>query len=264
MTESILSITDLNVAITPAQGEPFGVLQDVSLSIARGTTLGIVGESGSGKTMLLRAIMDLLPPRATRTWSEIQFDGVDVTDAFGRERLPISMVFQDPLTSFDPLRRIGAHLTEVVTRFQGVWGREARARAAVALAQVGLPDPERVLRQYPHELSGGMRQRVMIAMTLLSEPELIVADEPTTALDATIQAQILALFAALQRERGLTIMVVTHDLGVVAALCDRVIVMQAGRVVESGTVARVFEDPQDPYTRELLAALPEWQERGGA
>lgn len=253
---SALAVTDLNVRIPQADGSEAHILKDVSVAVEAGHVLGIVGESGSGKTMLLRSLMKILPPKSIRTWESIEFDNRDVTATFDRERLPLSMVFQDPLTSFNPLRKIGGHLVEVVKRFQGVGGKEARLRAAVALDQVGIPAPERVLGQYPHELSGGMRQRCMIAMALLAEPEILVADEPTTALDATIQAQILSLLASLCRERGLTIMIVTHDLGVVAALCDQVAVMKDGRVVETGSVESVFTSPQDPYTKKLLAAIP--------
>lgn len=253
---SMLSIDKLNVEIPLADGSVAHILHDVSVSVERGEVLGIVGESGSGKTMLLRSLMKILPQRAVPTWGSITFDDRDVTATFDRERLPLSMVFQDPLTSFNPLRKIGGHLVEVVKRFQGVSGGEARDRAAAALDQVGIPSPRRVLGQYPHELSGGMRQRAMIAMALLAEPELLVADEPTTALDATIQAQILSLLASLRDERGLTIMIVTHDLGVVAALCDRVVVMKDGVVVESGTVDEVFHDPQNDYTKKLLTAIP--------
>lgn len=256
MTDEMLSVSALNVDIVSSKGDRTPILKDVSFAVNRGETLGVVGESGSGKTMLLRSIMDILPLGAERSWERISFAGTDVTASFGSTRLPVSMVFQDPLTSFNPLRRIGHHLDEVVTRFQRVRGAEARRRTVDALAQVGVPDAERVATQYPHELSGGLRQRAMIAMALLSHPEVLVADEPTTALDATIQAQILALLSRLRAERGLTTVIVTHDLGVVAALCDRLLVMKDGRIVETGNVDRVFADPQHPYTQELLAALP--------
>ncbi len=253
---TLLSISNLNVSITQPDGSVAHILHDVSVGVDRGEVLGIVGESGSGKTMLLRSLMKILPPRAVATMDALTFDDRDALATFERERLPLSMVFQDPLTSFNPLRKIGGHLTEVVKRFQGASGGAARVRAAAALDQVGIPHPKRVLGQYPHELSGGMRQRVMIAMALLSEPEVLVADEPTTALDATIQAQILSLLSSLRESRGLTIIVVTHDLGVVAALCDRVVVMKDGRVVETGPVEQVFADPQNAYTKSLLASIP--------
>ena len=253
---SLLSVSNLNVRIPQPDGSAAHILHDVSVAVDRGEVLGIVGESGSGKTMLLRSLMRILPARTDVTMDALTFDDRDVLPTFGRERLPLSMVFQDPLTSFNPLRKIGGHLTEVVKRFQKVSGPPARTRAAAALDQVGIPHPKRVMNQYPHELSGGMRQRVMIAMALLSEPEVLVADEPTTALDATIQAQILSLLSSLREQRGLTIMIVTHDLGVVAALCDRVVVMKDGRVVETGPVDEVFAAPQNEYTKTLLAAIP--------
>ncbi|MDL5352549.1 ABC transporter ATP-binding protein [Microbacterium sp. zg-YB36] len=253
----LLSIRGLTVDIgSPgAKTAPVRVLHDIDLDVPRGGIVGIVGESGSGKTMLLRALMDILPERTSRTWS-ISFDGRDVTAGFGRPRLPVAMVFQDPMTSFDPLTRIGAHLVEVARRSQGVGRREGRARALDALAAVRLPRPERVFDQYPHELSGGMRQRAMVAMALLADPQLLVADEPTTALDATIQIELLALLRRLQAERDLTVLIVTHDLGVVAALCDDVVVMKDGRIVERAPAVDLFARPGHAYTRALLADAP--------
>ncbi len=229
------------------------VLDGQTLEVERGGILGIVGESGSGKTMLLRAIMGILPVGATRTW-DAHFDGRPVAAG---ERLPAAMVFQDPMTSFNPLARIGAHLVEVAQRHRRVSRAEAKRLAIDALGAVRVPDPERVFGRYPHELSGGLRQRAMIAMSLLADPQLLLADEPTTALDATVQAEILALLRQLQRERDLTIVVVTHDLGVVAALCDDVAVMKDGAIVERGRVDDVFSGPQHPYTASLLAAAPD-------
>ncbi|MDQ7878722.1 ABC transporter ATP-binding protein [Microbacterium sp. QXD-8] len=252
----LLSVEGLDVELSGRTGGRVRVLDDVSFRVPRGRVVGIVGESGSGKTMLLRALMGILPEGATREWRQVLLDGRDVTTAMSRERLPAAMVFQDPMTSFNPLVRIGAHLTEVAQRFQRVGRRQATALAREALVAVRIPDPDRVLSRYPHELSGGMRQRAMIAMALLARPELLLADEPTTALDATIQAQILALLRTLQAERSLTVLIVTHDLAVVAAVCDEVLVMKDGRIVESGEVDRVFREPQHAYTRELLDAAP--------
>ena len=252
----LLSVEGLDVDLPGRTGGRVRVLDDVSFEVPRGRVVGIVGESGSGKTMLLRALLDILPDGATREWRRIVLDGRDITAAASSERLPAAMVFQDPMTSFNPLVRIGAHLTEVARRFQRVGRRQATALAREALVAVRIPDPDRVLSRYPHELSGGMRQRAMIAMALLAQPELLLADEPTTALDATIQAQILALLRALQAERALTVLIVTHDLAVVAAVCDDVLVMKDGRIVESGDVDRVFREPRHPYTRELLDAAP--------
>ena len=255
-TDVLLSVSGLDVDLPGRTGGRVRVLDDVSFEVPRGRVVGIVGESGSGKTMLLRALLDILPEKATRTWRRVDLDGQDVTASLPRRRLPAAMVFQDPMTSFDPLVRIGTHLTEVVQRFQRVGRRQAESLAREALVAVRIPDPDRVLSRYPHELSGGMRQRAMIAMALLAQPELLLADEPTTALDATIQAQILALLRTLQSERALTVLIVTHDLAVVAAVCDEVLVMKDGRIVESGAVDRVFAEPRHPYTRELLDAAP--------
>jgi ABC-type dipeptide/oligopeptide/nickel transport system ATPase component len=255
--EVLLGMTGLAVDLPGRTGGRVRVLDHVSFEIPRGRIVGVVGESGSGKTMLLRSLLDILPDRAERSWRSVVLDGEDVTATFGSRRLPAAMIFQDPMTSFNPLVRIGGHLTEVARRFQGVGGREARTLAREALAAVRIPDPDRVLGRFPHELSGGLRQRAMIAMALLAQPELLLADEPTTALDATIQAQILALLRTLQRERALTVLIVTHDLGVVAAMCDEVLVMKDGRIVESGPVDRVFGEPRHPYTRSLLDAAPD-------
>lgn len=252
----LLRVDGLHVDLPGRTGGRVTVLDDVSFEVPRGRVVGIVGESGSGKTMLLRALMGILPDGAARRWDHVELDGRDVTETLPRHRLPAAMVFQDPMTSFNPLVRIGGHLTEVARRFQKAGRREATALAREALAAVRIPDPDRVLSRYPHELSGGMRQRAMIAMALLARPELLLADEPTTALDATIQAQILALLRTLQAERALTVLIVTHDLGVVAAVCDDVLVMKDGRIVEAGDVERVFRAPQHPYTRELLDAAP--------
>jgi len=252
----LLSVDGLDVDLPGRTGGRVKVLEDVTFEVPRGRVVGIVGESGSGKTMLLRALMGILPDGAERDWRRVLLRGEDVTRTLARRRLPAAMVFQDPMTSFNPLVRIGGHLAEVAQRFQKVGRRQAQGLAREALIAVRIPDPDRVLSRYPHELSGGMRQRAMIAMALLAQPELLLADEPTTALDATIQAQILALLRTLQAERSLTVLIVTHDLGVVAAVCDDVMVMKDGRIVESGEVERVFAEPQHPYTRELLDAAP--------
>ncbi len=252
----LLEVDGLTVDLPGRTGGRVRVLEDVSFQVPRGRVVGIVGESGSGKTMLLRSLLDLLPAGADRSWDRVVLDGADITSELPRRRLPAAMVFQDPMTSFNPLVRIGGHLTEVAQRFQRLGRREATALARDALVAVRIPDPDRVLSRYPHELSGGMRQRAMIAMALLAQPELLLADEPTTALDATIQAQILALLRTLQAERALTVLIVTHDLGVVAAVCDDVLVMKDGRIVETGPVDRVFAEPQHPYTKMLLAAAP--------
>jgi ABC-type dipeptide/oligopeptide/nickel transport system ATPase component len=202
-------------------------------------------------------------PSATRPPTPPRHPGLDPGSPRAT-RLPVSMIFQDPMTSLNPVRRIGYHLVEVIRRFQGATGGKAKQLGIDALAQVGINDPARRFRQYPHELSGGMRQRVMIAMALLAKPSLLIADEPTTALDVTVQAQILDLITELRRETGLAVALVTHDLGVVAGTCDRVAVMCRGRVVEVGTTDEIFYDPQHPYTRALLAAAPGTDVAGGS
>lgn len=250
---SLLRIDGLTIDL-PARERTFRVIDGQTLEVPSGAIVGIVGESGSGKTMLLRSIKGILPEGATASWERFEFDGAPVADTAS---LPTAMIFQDPMTSFDPLMRIGAHLVEVARRRRRIGRRAAKAAAIAALAAVRIPDPERVFGRFPHELSGGLRQRAMIAMSLLADPQLLLADEPTTALDATVQAEILALLAQLREERGLTIVIVTHDLGVVAALCDTVAVMKDGAIVERGSVDEVFAAPHDPYTRALLAAAPD-------
>ena len=280
----VLRVAGLTVDIPNRDGVPVRVLHDVDFTVGRGEIVGVVGESGSGKTMLMRSVIDILPETALRTWNECEVDGVDRTlrvapDAPRRwsslarpelvegsrpgDRLPVSMIFQDPMTSLNPVRRIGYHLTEVIRRFQGVTGGKARELGIAALDQVGINDPARRFRQYPHELSGGMRQRVMIAMALLARPSLLIADEPTTALDVTVQAQILDLITELRHQTGLAVALVTHDLGVVAGTCDRVAVMCRGRVVEVGTTDEVFYAARHPYTQALLAAAPGTDVAGG-
>ncbi|MDR1152111.1 MAG: ABC transporter ATP-binding protein [Bifidobacteriaceae bacterium] len=251
--ENVLEVAGLSVDIVGRRGERRRIVRDVNLAVARGEVLGIVGESGSGKTMTLRANLSLLPDAARRRWTTCQIAGVP---GGRRERWPVAMVFQDPMTSLNPLRPVGFHLTEVVARFQGVGKARARQAAVAALERVGIDDPARRFRQYPHELSGGMRQRTMIAMALLARPALLFADEPTTALDVTVQAQILDVIRQVNRDDGLSVVLVTHDLGVVAEMCHRVAVMWEGRVVEEATVDEIFYDPRHPYTVGLLNAMP--------
>ncbi|MCA0253104.1 MAG: ABC transporter ATP-binding protein [Actinobacteria bacterium] len=260
----VLRVAGLTVDIPNRDGVAVRVLHDVDFTVGHGEIVGVVGESGSGKTMLMRSVVDILPETAIRTWTACEVDGVDRTTRSRGDRLPVSMIFQDPMTSLNPVRRIGYHLVEVIRRFQGVTGGRARQLGIEALDQVGIDDPARRFRQYPHELSGGMRQRVMIAMALLAKPSLLIADEPTTALDVTVQAQILDLITDLRREARLAVALVTHDLGVVAGTCDRVAVMCRGRVVEVGTTDEIFYDPQHPYTRALLAAAPGTEAAGGS
>ncbi len=259
--EEVLSVDDLRVSF-PARngsGANFNAVDGVSLSLARGETLGIVGESGSGKTMLALSAMGLVPKPGRITSGSItlrnrRIDDLgerDLCDLRGRE---IGMVFQDPMTSLNPVRRVGALLVEAIRRHNKVGKDEARCRALDALRAVGIPSPEARLRAYPHELSGGLRQRVMIALALVNHPPVIIADEPTTALDTTIQAQILGLLR--ERLSDAALILITHDLGVAAELCDRIAVMYYGRIVEAGSAESILSRPRHPYTAGLLAAVP--------
>nr|WP_069462936.1 ABC transporter ATP-binding protein [Actinacidiphila rubida] len=257
----VLEIDGLTVDFRLDTGTVHAV-RDVSLSLAQGETLAVVGESGSGKTATALSVLRLNPqPPAVYTGGRILFGGRDLLRVpdrdLGRIRgQDIAMVFQDPMTSLDPLRRVGVQVAEVLRHHQGLSRTDAHAAAVEALDEVGIPDPERRFRQYPHELSGGLRQRVMIAGALVGRPRVLIADEPTTALDVTVQRQILDLLVSLQQRHGMAVLLITHDLGVVAETADRVAVMHHGRVVETGDVLDVFHRPADDYTRQLLAATP--------
>ncbi|WP_037501104.1 ABC transporter ATP-binding protein [Solirubrobacter soli] len=239
---------------------PIGtVLHDVSLTIAAGEAVGLVGESGSGKSMTARAIARLLPRGATATGA-VAFEGRDISALKGRAlrdyRTDVAMVFQDPRAHVNPVRTIGDFMGEALRTLRGVDRQAARRRAVTALAEVGIEDGERRLGQYPHELSGGLLQRVMIATMLLTEPRLLLADEPTTALDVTTQAEVMAILDELRRDRGLALLFITHDLELAGAVCDRTAVMYAGRIVETRESARLHEDPLHPYTASLATARP--------
>jgi len=234
-------------------------VDQVDLKILPGQTLGIVGESGCGKTMLSRAILQLLPKKA-KLGGRVMFDGQDLTklDAESLRKLrgrSLAVVFQDPMTSLNPVLTIGSQLIETIQQHLGLDTAAARQRSLKLLAEVGIPAPEQRLKQYPHQLSGGMRQRVAIAIALSCEPKLLIADEPTTALDVTIQAQILDLLAREQRSRHMTMIIITHDLGVVAETADETLVMYAGQIMERGTTDQVFSHPQHPYTWGLLTSV---------
>lgn len=237
-------------------------VRGVSLSVAAGETLAVVGESGSGKSATALSAMRLNPePPCVYAGGRVLLDGRDVLALSERELRKvrgagISMVFQDPMTSLDPLQRVGAQVAEGLRLHGGHSRAEARLAALTALDEVGIPDPEQRYRQYPHELSGGLRQRVMIASALVARPRVLIADEPTTALDVTVQRQILELLVTLQRRHGMAVLLITHDLGVVAETADRVAVMRHGEVVETGDVDQVFARPAAQYTRDLLAATP--------
>ena len=256
----ILEVEGLSVAI-PVPAGTLRPVQEVGFRVTRGHTLAIVGESGCGKSLTSLALMNLLPPRAERTAGRLALDGQDLLGLSEREMADIrgnrmSMIFQEPMTSLNPAYTVGDQLVEAVRRHRRTSVAAARDRAVRLLEKVGMTGAEGRLRQYPHQLSGGLRQRVMIAMALMCEPDLIIADEPTTALDVTIQAQILHLLADLQREFETGLILITHDLGVVARLCDRVAVMYAGQIVEEGTAREIFQTPAHPYTRGLLDCIP--------
>jgi oligopeptide/dipeptide ABC transporter ATP-binding protein len=235
----------------------------VSFTVHAGEVLGIVGESGCGKSVTSLSIMQLIPrpPGELVEGSSIRFKGEELIGA-GEKRLralrgdDIAMIFQEPMTSLNPVHRVGDQIAEVLRLHRGMSRRQARERAVEMLHLVGIPNAEERVAAYPHSLSGGQRQRVMIAMSLACEPELLIADEPTTALDVTIQAQILDLLAELRARLGMAVILITHDLGIVAEVCDRVVVMYAGQVVEQGTVEQIFNDPRHPYTEGLLEAVP--------
>jgi oligopeptide transport system ATP-binding protein len=257
----VLDVRDLRVTFRTAHGLVRAV-DGVTLELQEGETLGLVGESGSGKSVTNLALMGLVPcPPGHIAAERLAVAGTELRGltprALRRVRgRDVAMIFQDPMTSLNPLLTIGRQLTEVLEVHGLARGREARRRAAAGLADVGIPAPERRLAQFPHELSGGMRQRVMIAMALLCEPKVLLADEPTTALDVTIQAQILDLLQGLQRRHGTAIVLVTHDLGVVAGMADRVHVMYGGRLVEKAPTHDLFAAPRHPYTAGLLASVP--------
>ena len=257
--EPLLSVEAVSVHLPTRRG-PLRAVESVDLTLMPGRTLGIVGESGSGKTMLSRAILGLLP-RHARLDGRVRFDGADLTrlepGALRRLRgRSLAVVFQDPMTSLNPVLTIGLQIMETLREHLGMTGATARKRAAELLAAVGIAEPEQRLRQYPHQLSGGMCQRAVIAMALSCEPKLLIADEPTTALDVTIQAQILDLLAREQRRRRMAMILITHDLGVLAGRTDEVAVMYAGRVVERAPTPLLFAHMRMPYTQALLAAIP--------
>ena len=255
----LLEVKDLDVGFDTPDGVVKAV-NKLNFSIKAGDTLAIVGESGSGKTQTVMSIMGLLAEnghvsgRALFKGEDLlQMNAAELNQHRGRK---IAMIFQDPMTSLNPYLRIEKQMVEVVRHHQGLDKAEARAHAVEMLRAVRIPDPERRMRQYPHEFSGGMQQRVMVAMGLLCEPDLLIADEPTTALDVTVQAQITHLMNALRQKSNTAIILITHDLGVVAGLCDRVLVMYAGEAVECGSVEQIYYDPKHPYTQGLLKSVP--------
>jgi len=268
MADPVLDVRQLTTRFFTRAGVVKAV-EDVSYTIDQGQTLGIVGESGSGKSVTALSIMRLIPtPPGRVVAGEVFFEGRDLLKVSNEQMRklrggPISMIFQDPMTSLNPLLTIGWQITESVREHQGISRGRAKTRAVEMLRLVGMSEPEKRLKSYPHEFSGGMRQRVMIAIALANNPRLLIADEPTTALDVTIQAQILDLIRALSREFQTSVAIITHDLGVVAGIADRVVVMYAGQVMEIGDVSDIFDRPTHPYTHALLASIPRLdQERG--
>lgn len=253
----LLSVANLVIS---TEQDPRTLINDVTFEVHEGEAVGVVGESGSGKTLSALSILGLLPRGVAVTKGTIEYNGVDLASisAQGMRNIrgsEIAMVYQDPMTALNPVMKIGDQLLEVIESHEKV-DSSSEERVREALREVGIPDVSRAMESYPHEFSGGMRQRVMIAMALILSPKLLIADEPTTALDVTIQQQILALVAEERRKRNMSMLWITHDLGVVANLVDRLIVMYAGRIVESGTVKEIFTNPQHPYTYGLLSSLP--------
>ena len=257
----LLSVRGLTVTFPGPDGERVSVVDGASFDVARGEIVALVGESGSGKSVTALALLDLVPEPGLVEAGEVVFEGRDVRALAEPEKRRlrgggIGLVFQEPGAALDPVRRIGDEVAAVVRRHRGLGRREAREEAVRWLARVALPEPERRMEDWPHRMSGGMRQRAMVALALAGGPRLLVADEPTTALDVTIQAQLLALLRRLRDELSLTVLLITHDLGVVAELAERVVVMYAGEIVEEAPVGDLFRRPAHPYTRALLAARP--------
>ena len=260
MSEMILSVRNLHTSFSTDNGEVMAV-NGVSFDLEKGKTLGIVGESGSGKSVTAYSIMQILEKNGRITDGQVLYKGQDITKYTEKQMRDFrgkccSIIFQDPMTSLNPVFTVGNQLREAIELHTDRRGKAAEARAVEMLTMVGVNEPEKRVKQYPYELSGGMRQRVMIAMALACEPDILIADEPTTALDVTIQAQILELMQELQKKLGMAIIMVTHDLGVIAELCDEIIVMYGGRVCERGTAEDIFYRPRHEYTKGLLRSIP--------
>jgi len=259
MSNSVLQIRDLRVTFNTQLGE-LRAVRGIDVDVAPGEILGVVGESGSGKSVSFLAAMGLLPKSATITGS-VKLDGVELIGA-GRKAIrsvrgkSLAMVFQDPLSALNPVHRVGDQIVEMIQSHQDMNTHDAEKKAVELLEIVGIPQPDERARQYPHEFSGGMRQRVVIAMAIANNPKVLIADEPTTALDVTVQAQILEVIQRVQQTFGTAVVLITHDLGVIARVADSVNVMYAGRNVESGSVQSIFDHPSHPYTRGLLSSLP--------
>lgn len=260
MTDALVDIRELSVTFSGGRA-PVKAVSGVSLQVQRGEALALIGESGSGKSVTLRTLLMLHPARRTTIGGRITVAGRDVLAMSERQLVDYrgavaSMIFQEPLLALDPVYTLGEQIVEAIRRHEKVDVAAARQRALGLFERVRIPSPERRLAAYPHEMSGGMRQRAMIALALACKPQLLLADEPTTALDATVQIQVLILLRELQRELGVAYLFITHNIGVVEYIADRIAVMQAGRIVEQGDCAQVLEQPADPYTRALMAAVP--------
>src|ERR1700758_3799020 len=261
INQPLLDVRDLSVAFHQPSGTSIAV-DHISFAIKRGECVALVGESGSGKSVSALSILKLLPyPTASHPSGSIHFRGRELLDLSEREIRgirgnDISIIFQEPMTSLNPLHTIESQIGEIMQLHSGVRGAMARQRTLELLRQVGIPEPETRLASYPHQLSGGQRQRVMIAMALANEPDLLIADEPTTALDVTVQAQIIKLLQDIQKRLGMSLLFITHDLGIVRKIAQKVCVMKEGKIVEQGTIERVFRAPEHPYTRDLICAEP--------
>lgn len=266
MSEHLLSVVDLNTSFRTERGEVMAV-NGVSFNLDEGKILGIVGESGSGKSVTAYSIMQILEKNGSIKGGQVLYKGQDITKYSEKQMRDFrgkccSIIFQDPMTSLNPVFTVGNQLKEAIELHTERKGKDAMARAIEMLTLVGVNEPEKRVKQYPYELSGGMRQRVMIAMALACEPDILIADEPTTALDVTIQAQILELMQSLQKKLGMAIIMVTHDLGVIADMCDEIIVMYGGRVCERGTAEDIFYRPSHEYTKGLLKSIPSVDKMG--
>lgn len=266
MSQQLLEVSGLSIGIK-SSGAVHNAIEDISFQIGRGEILGIVGESGCGKSLTALALAGLLPEGVQLTGGQVVFNGVELTrlnkkDFRKIQGKDITMIFQEPMTSLNPLMKIGRQVSEVLQLHDNLTQKERDKRTIDILGEVGLPHPETIVNQYPHELSGGMRQRVMIAMAVISKPKLIIADEPTTALDVTIQAQILELLKQINRDYDCAILFISHDLDVISRLCDRVAVMYAGNIVEEAPTQKLFAGPAHPYAMQLMGAIPSRDKRG--
>lgn len=267
MGKQILEVKQMHTSFRTSKGL-VEAIRGIDLHVQEGEILGIVGESGSGKSVTMKSVMGLLPSYAKVESQGILYKETDFSKLSEKELQSyrgkeIAMIFQDPMTAMNPLRKVGYHLTQVIRRYRKCTKKEAEKIAIELLTQVGIPTPEVRMKQYPHEFSGGMRQRVLIAMALSCEPSLLIADEPTTALDVTIQAQILELLKKLHDERKMSIVIISHDMGVMANMCDRIAVMYGGIIVEEGTVDEIFYQPKHPYTKALLKSIPHPEKEKG-